>query len=343
MQDGPPSSSDDAKASVTGLRSDAVRRPALGGVDERGRREADQHGPVAVGGDRGQQRGHRGGPVLAGDAGADDEVVLRAGLQPRGQHLRPVGGQRVDPVDLLVDVEVEAQVVEQDDADHGGERHERPGPAGDGRGSSGGAPAVRRVPTALPVRRAAGGAASPGQRRDRAAAAGRPAVGLPGAGAAAGVPTGTGRQPGLRSGLRSPRRGRAGVRPARTAPPGTGGRPARTAGGGSSATGRRLLDAAGGAAAADGAALAGEQLLDGHRLGGGPVVTARASGDARETPRPPAPSRVGCSPTGVDTFSSSALPRPCFLPTIRGDRAVTTPDARQSGPRPTGRPPGATG
>ena len=122
MQDGPPSSSDDAKASVTGLRSDpsGVRHSGVSTSAVGGKLTSTARSPSAE--TEASRVATEAAPVLAGDAAADDEVVLRAGLQPRRQHLRPVGGQGVDPVDLLVDVEVEAQVVEQDDADHGGER-----------------------------------------------------------------------------------------------------------------------------------------------------------------------------------------------------------------------------
>ena len=143
MHDGPPSSSEDANASVTGGAQPAVRGAALGGVDQRGRREADQDRPVTVGGHRREQRGHRRRAVLTGDAAADDEVVLRALLEAGRQHLGAVGRQRVHPVDLLVDVEVEPEVVEQDHADHGRQGQERRDRAGVAPGLAGGRSGVR--------------------------------------------------------------------------------------------------------------------------------------------------------------------------------------------------------
>ena len=345
MQDGPPSSSEDANASVVGVPQSAVRCAALGGVDQGGRREADQDRPVTVGGHRRQQRGHRRGAVLARDAAADDEVVLRARLECRRQHLRAVGGQRVDPVDLLVDVEVEPEVVEQDHADHGGQGQDDAAEPASSR-ARGGPLGSARVPASLTVGRAAGAAAP-----------------CPGNGGI-GPLRREGRLSGSHDGRRLDRTGHRRERRPGGRPPGTGGRPGwRTAPGDRRQTGadggRRvvrdrldprcgLLDAAGGAAAADGTALTGEQLLDGHRLGVRRLGSC-AGGCARGRrghPRRPAsavpppvstPSRR--PPFPVRRVRASTVLRP----TIRGRRRAPRRTRGESGHPPTGEGPGATG
>jgi hypothetical protein len=125
-----------------------------------------------------------------------------------------------------------------------------------------------------------------------------------------------------------PRAGTGGRPPRRGAapPPGTGGRPARTEGGGSSGArsgGSSTRRAARRRPTALPWRASNCSTVIGWALPGSPSRPRRVRpGAPRETPEPSAP-RVGCSPTGVDTFSSSSLPRrhllPSLLPTIRGD------------------------
>jgi hypothetical protein len=158
---------------------------------------------------------------------------------------------------------------------------------------------------------------------------------------------GTGGNPA--EGAGRPRAGTGGRPPRRGAapPPGTGGRPAGTEGSGSSSARSGGLSTRSGGSSTRSGGLSTRSggsstrraarrrptalpwrasncsTVIGWALPGSPSRPRRVRpGAPRETPEPSAP-RVGCSPTGVDTFSSSSLPRrhllPSLLPTIRGD------------------------
>jgi hypothetical protein len=228
----------------------------------------------------------------------------------------------------MVDVEVEAQVVQQHHTHDRTEGQQGPGeppPAGAGRRSSG-----CRAASAGPVllgrfRRRE----ETGQRRDGTAPAGGTAVGLPGRRRAGrrrdrGQPgLGRGAHGGQHRGQTAAGRGHPTARHGGQPVPDRRGRLVGR-------VGRGLLDTAGGPPSTDGAALASQQLFDGDRRSGpraalpaaaGPF--GKTTGDARaiRVPRRLFPHRCRHLLVVVPA-------RRCLLPTIRGQRQGTAPDAR---------------